>query len=97
MTFRRALPILLALALLWAQQAALAHQLWHVLDHGPASPQSQLCAQHGALDTVAGALDAPAMPLIAVAPVDFISPPVALPAACAPGFAPSSRGPPCLL
>ena len=93
----RGLAFVLALALLSAQQAALAHRLWHALDHGATSPQSQLCLQHGALDTVAGAVDAPAVPLIAVAPVKFVSLAVTLPSARAPGLRPSSRGPPSLL
>ena len=97
MNCRRALPILLALALVCAQQVALAHQLWHLLDPGTPSPQSQLCQQHAALDTVAGAVDAPAPLPAASVPVEFVPLPVALPAARAPGLAPSSRGPPALL
>lgn len=93
----RALALLLAFALLSAQQAALAHQLWHALDHGAKSPQAPLCLQHGALDTVAGAVDAPAAPLVASAPVESVSPAAALPAARAAGLTPSSRGPPAFL
>ena len=97
MTSRRSLPILLAFALVLAQQVALAHQIWHVLDPGAKSPQSLLCLQHGALDTVAGAVDAPAMPLAAFAPLESAPHVIALPAVRAAALAPSSRGPPTLL
>jgi hypothetical protein len=93
----RALALFLVLALLGAQQAALAHQLWHALEKKATPSQSQLCLHHGALDTVAGAVDAPAAALAAAAPVEAVSPAIALPAARAPGLAPSSRGPPSLL
>jgi hypothetical protein len=95
--FPRALRIIVALALLSAQQAALSHQLWHLLDHGAGSTQEQLCDQHEALGTVAGALDAPVLPVIGQTPANFSHCFVALPAAKTPGLAPSSRGPPALL
>ncbi len=93
----RAIALTAALALLSAQQVALAHQLWHALDPGATSPHSPLCVQHAALDTVAGAVDAPAAPLIASAPVEAVSPAAALPAARAAVLTPSSRGPPAFL
>ena len=95
MTLARSLRILLALALLSAQQAALSHQIWHFGDHGSQPAQEQLVrpargARHGRwrpglrrLSLFAGE-----------APADFAYLSVALPAAATPGLAPSSRGPP---
>ena len=97
MALARSLRIILALALLCAQQAALAHQVWHASKQSAPSPQEQLCDQHQALDTVAGAVDAPVAALDAWAPaaptfsLDATAP-VATPAP-----APSSRGPPAFL
>jgi hypothetical protein len=93
----RSLRIFLALALLCAQQAALSHQVWHAGKQSAPPPQEQLCDQHQALDTVAGAVDAPVAALDAEAPAasafSFSAPaPVATPAP-----APSSRGPPSFL
>ena len=93
----RALRILLALALLGAQQLALAHQIWHFGKHGPQPVQERLCGQHEALGTVAGALDAPAAAFAGEAPTEIAYLFVALPSAATPGLAPSSRGPPTLL
>jgi hypothetical protein len=58
--------LLLALALLAAQQSALAHGVWHAAGAGQAQQQDKLCPLHDALGTVAGALDAPV-----AAPVSF--------------------------
>ena len=92
----RALRVFLALALLSAQQAALSHELWHVGKHGTQPAQKLLCDKHDALGTVAGALDSPAVPVACDCPADFSVSALAHPAACRPGLAPSSRGPPSL-
>jgi hypothetical protein len=97
MRLARVLPVLLALALLSAQQAALSHQLWHLLDHGSQPAQKQLCDQHDALGTVAGALDSPILQLGGVVPANFSLCFIARPLVATPGLAPSSRGPPALL
>ena len=93
----RALRILLAFALLGAQQLALSHQIWHVGKPGSQPAQERLCVQHDALGTVAGALDAPATPFAGEAPAVVSSPCFALPSASTPGLAPRSQGPPSLL
>jgi len=97
MTFVRILRIFVALALLNAQHAALAHQIWHLGDHGKQPAQNQLCDQHDALGTVAGALDCPIVLFAGELPPDFLHRTTALPSATTPGLAPSSRGPPALL
>jgi hypothetical protein len=93
----RILRLFLAAALLCAQQAALSHELWHLLDQGSQPAQQQLCGQHDALGTVAGAVDT-AVPVFAderpSAP-EYRS--IVLPEANSPGLAPSSRGPPASL
>ena len=94
MNLARGLRIFLALALLNAQHAALAHQLWHLGDHGAPPAQNQLCDQHHALGTVAGALDCPLVQLSGEVPPDFLYRCIALPTVTTPGLAPSSRGPP---
>ena len=96
MKIARALRILLALALLGAQQLALSHQIWHVGDHGSQPSQQQLCGQHDALGTVAGALHAPIPLLAAQATTRLSFHSLELPSASRPGLAPSSRGPPAL-
>jgi hypothetical protein len=93
----RSLRILFAFALLSAQHAALAHQIWHLGDHGMQPAQKVLCDQHDALGTVAGGLDSTLIQPSAEAPADFLLRSVALPSAATSGFAPSSRGPPSLL
>ena len=90
----RALRIVIALALLSAQHAALAHQIWHLGDQGKLPAQNQLCSQHDALGTVAGALDCPLMPMLGETPAEFLFRSTEQPAADLPGLAPSSRGPP---
>ena len=97
MNLNRGLRILFAVALLSAQHAALAHQIWHFGDQGTQPAQSELCGQHDALGTVAGALDCPIIVLSTEAPADFLLRTVAPPSAATPGLAPSSRGPPALL
>ena len=65
------LQLFCALALLFAQQAALTHQVWHAAPHGgplefavsaegqggSQAPQERLCGLHAAFGTVLGALD----------------------------------------
>jgi hypothetical protein len=97
MNLARSLRLFLALALLNAQHAALAHQVWHLGDHGTQPSQNQLCDQHQALGTVAGALDCPIALFPGEAPADFLYRSTALPAIFTSGLAPSSRGPPPLL
>jgi len=97
MTLVRILRIFIALALLSAQHAALAHQIWHLGDPGKLPAQNQMCAQHEALGTVAGGLDCPFVPMQSDAPAGFVLRSTELPAAALPGRAPSSRGPPTLL
>jgi hypothetical protein len=97
MALGRTLRILLALLLLSAQHAALSHALSHLDPQGVPAGQKQLCDQHDAFGTVAGALGSASPPSLALPlPVSnsFIAD---LPAASAPGLAPSSRGPPTLL
>jgi len=89
--------LLLALALLAAQQSALAHGVWHAA--GAAQSQQQdnnLCKLHDALGTVAGALDAlpPGTPLCALDASPFVFVDIAPPTGVAP--VPSSRDPPAL-
>ena len=97
MKFARALRILLALALLSAQQLALSHQIWHVGDHSSQPSQKQLCEHHDALGTVFGALDAPIPLLAAHATTSLSFQSLEPPSASRPGLAPSSRDPPALL
>ena len=97
MSLGRILRVLLAVALLSAQHAALAHGLWHSIDQKSQPAQKQLCGQHDALGTVAGAVNNIAVAALAEAPVVPCFFTVALPAAKSPGLAPSSRGPPALL
>jgi hypothetical protein len=97
MTCARILRIVIALALLNAQHAAVAHQVWHLGDHGTQPAQNQLCDQHEALGTVAGAVNCPITLFPGESPSGFLYRTAALPAATTPGLAPSSRGPPALL
>ena len=95
---RRAVRLLIAVALLAAQQAALGHQIWHLAkqDSQPAQ-KNQLCEQHHALATVAGALDCATLDATFVATREAPLPFIAWPDAPAPRLAPASRGPPKLL
>jgi len=96
MKLARAARLLIAVALLAAQQAALGHQIWHLGQQDSQPAQNQLCEQHVALATVAGALDcAPSGAVIAAAD-DVPLPFAASPAAAASGLVPTSRGPPTL-
>ena len=93
----RVLRVLLAAALLSAQHAALAHELWHASTLKSQPTQKQLCGQHDALGTVAGGLDSHVTPAVAETPADISCHVVVLPAAQSLGLAPSSRGPPASL
>lgn len=97
MNLARQLRILLALALLCAQQLAFAHQVWHLADDGGQPAQQQLCDKHEALGTVGGALHSGAVTLVANALGEIPVACACLPAASTPGFVPTSRGPPSLL
>jgi hypothetical protein len=86
--------VLVIVALLLAQRAAFAHELWH-LDAANGDPAQQtLCDFHDALGVVVGGADAPS----ATAPVPHephapaASDPAQLPGA--PGLIPGSRDPP---
>jgi hypothetical protein len=89
--------LLLAAALLLAQQSALAHDIWHASGAGKTQSQGGLCKLHDALGTVLGTLDAPpaAGALCALENHAFISHAPEAPGLAAP--LPSSRGPPALL
>jgi len=90
----RAARFLIAIALLVAQQAALGHQIWHLGKPDSQPAQGQLCEQHQALATVAGALDCASVDATVVAtrdaPVPFVEPV----GATAPRVTPTSRDPP---
>ena len=94
---RRAARFLIAIALLVAQQAALGHQIWHLGKQDSQPAQNQLCEQHHALATVAGALDCALPDATFVAMRD--APLVVVVQAGTPAslLAPTSRGPPELL
>ena len=94
---RRAVRFLIAITLLVAQQAALGHQIWHLGKQDSQPAQSQLCEQHQALATVAGALDCATLDAIFVATRDAPLPFIPRLDAPAPRLAPASRGPPNLL
>jgi hypothetical protein len=89
--------LLLALALLLAQQIALAHQAWHAGNDDSQPARNPLCEQHAALATVAGALDCAQAIAPAVACADILPMVVAPSGAMAPRLAPTSRSPPPLL
>jgi hypothetical protein len=91
---RLAARLLIAVALLLAQQAALAHQVWHLGKSDSQPAQTQLCEQHAALATVAGALDCIALDPPLVATVDVPYAVAARAAATAPRPSPTSRSPP---
>jgi len=106
MILRRLARLLVAAALLLAQQSALAHQIWHYSTapaaHIAADSQKtdaggkSLCDQHTALGAVLGALGgADAAPQILASRLDAV-PAAALVAAPAAAVPPSSRGPPTL-
>jgi hypothetical protein len=97
MKLSRCLRILFAVALLNAQHAALAHQIWHLGDKGTQPAQSEFCGHHNALGTAAGALDSPAAFLACDTPAGISIDSISLPSAATPGLAPTARGPPSLL
>lgn len=94
---QRAARFLIAIALLVAQQAALGHQIWHLGKQNSQPTKNQLCEQHHALATVAGALDCVLPDSDFASMRDAPLPVVAQIGAPAPRLAPSSRGPPELL
>ena len=94
---RRAARLLIAVALLVAQQAALAHQVWHLGKPDSQPAQSLLCEQHQALATVAGALDCASLDTLFIEPRDTPHRFVARAFAPAPRLTPVSRSPPELL
>ncbi|HEV8097077.1 MAG TPA: hypothetical protein VGP71_15210 [Burkholderiales bacterium] len=94
---RHATRLLIAIALLVAQQTAVAHQIWHLGKQDSKPAQSQLCEQHHALATVAGALDCATSDVLLHTPDAILHPIVELPEAILPLPAPVSRGPPSLL
>ena len=96
MNIARSVRILLAVLLLSAQHAALAHAISHLDRQGLPVEQQSLCDQHDALGTVAGALGSATVLQVAAAVPLFASSVPGLPAASRPGRAPSSRGPPTL-
>jgi len=91
----------LAAALLIAQQSALAHGAWHLAGAGAVQNsgqgEAQLCDQHAALGTVAGALSNADTPQQAALAIDCAVHGAAHACAPAPDVAPSSRDPPPLL
>jgi hypothetical protein len=96
--------ILLVAALLSAQTAGMAHELWHATtlaadsDGAAKTPKgSPLCDFHAALASVLGAIhgDAPAIGAVAALRTAFIAADV--PAARLSPLAPRSRAPPALL
>lgn len=89
--------LLLALALLAAQQSALAHDVWHGAGAAKSQQQDNLCKLHDALGTVAGALDAlPAGAALVVLEEELLLF-TAIDAPRPSPLQPSSRGPPSLL
>lgn len=86
--------LLLAFALLAAQQSALAHDVWHAAGAAKSQQQDNLCKLHDALGTVAGALDtlAVAAPLLVLEDEVFLAADSGAP--CLRPLQPSSRGPP---
>ena len=94
---RRATRFLIAIALLVAQQAALGHQVWHLGKPDSQPAQGQLCEQHHALATVAGALDCALPEASSVTLPDAPLAAVVRAGAPAPRIVSSSRGPPELL
>jgi hypothetical protein len=89
--------LLLAVALLAAQQSALAHDVWHAAGAAQGQQQNNLCKLHDALGTVAGALDASptAVPLCTLQESGYVLFDAVAPERAA--VVPSSRDPPQLL
>jgi hypothetical protein len=87
--------VVLAVAFLLAQHAALAHQVWHAAGQADKTSQnSKLCEQHAALGAVLGAINGfhAAALFATVAPVHF--PAAHSSAATLAPLPPASRGPP---
>lgn len=111
MLLDRAARFLVVAAFLAAQAVALSHSIWHVgsavdgagpiasvggADDGGALA-NPLCAQHGALDDVLGALHGgPGQATAGSLPAEKVLP-SERPAATLAALAPSSRGPPAFL
>jgi hypothetical protein len=92
--------IVLAVALLAAQQNALAHAVWHAGTAGSQpqdKDQSRLCDLHSALGAVLGLLSGKAVVPAAVLPQTVFFDARALPAPRFPACSPLSRGPPASL
>lgn len=95
--------ILLVAALLFAQTAGMAHELWHAstlaADGGDAkTPKgSPLCDFHTALASVLGAIHGDAPAIDAAATLQTAFPAADVPAARISLLAPKSRAPPALL
>ena len=104
------LQLFFALALLFAQQAALTHQVWHAAPHGglpefaataegqggSQAPQERLCSLHAAFGTVLGALDCASAGVLdnTAGEIRFRFPDPTAPSAS--GLTAVSRGPPAL-
>ena len=94
---------LLVLALLFAQQAAVAHSVWHAAAAAKAgavhlgAKGNPLCAQHGSLDTVLGGVSAAVALAFGAEPQAVHFPAADLPTAKISGPSPVSRGPPAVL
>lgn len=90
--------ILLAAALLSAQQAGLAHALWHAgADRSPDEGQAQLCPLHAALGAVCGAVDAAGASSCSLEVQESVPEAPCVRCASLPAPTPASRGPPALL
>jgi hypothetical protein len=90
--------IFLAAALLSAQQAGLAHALWHAgADRSPDEGQAQLCPLHAALGAVCGAVDGAGAPSHCLKIEESVPEARRVPCASLPAPTPASRGPPALL
>jgi hypothetical protein len=103
MALGRTWRLLVIAALLFAQQVALAHQVWHVASGSSlaaagsvADPAkgNPLCDQHAALKAVLGALNGQASLALLAELVPVLSLPTDIPAASLAALSPSSRGPP---
>lgn len=112
MIVARAARVLIAVALLAAQQAALGHQVWHLgagAVHaaagstaggdrgGTPAPQERLCDLHASLGAVLGALDCVAKCAESAGPGAQPSVGADLPAVSVPALPSTARGPPILL
>jgi hypothetical protein len=91
---QRTARLLIAIALLVAQQTALAHQIWHAGKQDSQPARGALCEQHAALATVAGAVDCASVDAAVVPSAEVEHRFVATRTSAAPRLAPTSRGPP---